>query len=494
MKNTKISLIIFLIISSFSISAQENTRWLSLQEVIEIAKKQSPDALMAKHRFRSSFWEYKTFKADYLPSLRLDGTLPDINRSIDPIFQPDGSIAYRESNSTKASLTMSLNQKIGITGGEFFIRSGLRRLDDYKDSTVTSYLSTPINIGYSQPLFKYNAYKWDKKIEPLKYLEAKSKYLEDVEQISITAVNHFFNLLLAQIDRKIAMKNRSNYDTLFQIAFGRFNLGKIAENELLQLELNLLRAQSSVETSELHLENITFIFKSFLRIKDDENISLIPPLNTLHFDIPAQKAIDEAKKNTSTGLNFEKRLLQAASEMNFARLNNRFDAELYAVYGLTQSASTLEDAYKTPLDQQQFTLGLSIPLMDWGLAKGKMKMAESKQELVITSVEQERIDFEQNIFLNVMQFGMQKNQLFIAAKSDTVAQKRYEITQQRYLIGKVNDVLELNNAQIDSDRSQKEYSRTLQSYWVNYFELRKLTLYDFEKDRIILFDINEIQE
>jgi len=242
------------------------------------------------------------------------------------------------------------------------------------------------------------------------------------------------------------------------------------------------------------LENITFIFKSFLRIKDDENISLIPPLNTLHFDIPAQKAIDEAKKNTSTGLNFEKRLLQAASEMNFARLNNRFDAELYAVYGLTQSASTLEDAYKTPLDQQQFTLGLSIPLMDWGLAKGKMKMAESKQELVITSVEQERIDFEQNIFLNVMQFGMQKNQLFIAAKSDTVAQKRYEITQQRYLIGKVNDVLELNNAQIDSDRSQKEYSRTLQSYWVNYFELRKLTLYDFEKDRIILFDINEIQE
>ena len=89
---------------------------------------------------------------------------------------------------------------------------------------------------------------------------------------------------------------------------------------------------------------------------------------------------------------------------------------------------------------------------------------------------------------------MQKNQLFIAAKSDTVAQKRYEITQQRYLIGKVNDVLELNNAQIDSDRSQKEYSRTLQSYWINYFELRKLTLYDFEKDRIILFDINEIQE
>ena len=301
-------------------------------------------------------------------------------------------------------------------------------------------------------------------------------------------------MLLAQIEKKIAIKNRSNYDTLHHIALGRFNLGKIAENELLQLELNLLRAKSSVETAELNLENSMFMFKSFLRIKDDENINLIPPTNTLHFEIRVQKAIDEAKKNSSTGLDFEKRLLQAASNMNYAQLNNRFDAELYAVYGLTKSGPSFEDVYKTPLDQQQLTLGISIPIMDWGLAKGKIKMAESNQELVITSVEQERIDFEQSIFLNVMQFNMQKNQLFIAAKSDTVAQKRYEITQQRYLIGKVNDVLELNNAQIDSDRSQKEYSRTLQSYWINYFELRKLTLYDFEKDRIILFDINEIQE
>ena len=95
MKNTKISLIILLIISSFSVSAQENTRWLSLQDVIEIAKKQSPDALMAKHRFRSSFWEYKTFKADYLPSLQFNGILPNINRSIDP-EKDDGVIVYKE--------------------------------------------------------------------------------------------------------------------------------------------------------------------------------------------------------------------------------------------------------------------------------------------------------------------------------------------------------------------------------------------------------------
>ena len=61
-------------------------------------------------------------------------------------------------------------------------------------------------------------------------------------------------------------------------------------------------------------------------------------------------------------------------------------------------------------------------------------MAESSAELTRTSIEQERIDFEQNIYLKIKQFAMQENQLMIAAKSDTVAQKRYVVTQQRYRI------------------------------------------------------------
>jgi len=492
MKNTKISLIILLIISSFSVSAQENTRWLSLQDVIEIAKKQSPDALMAKHRFRSSFWGYKIFKAEYLPTLILNGTLPSLDKGIRR-QEIGGEINYFTYNTSQEMLNLSLNQKVGITGGTLSVYSNLSRTQDHNND-ASSYFANPINIQYTQPLFQYNDYKWAKKIEPLKYLEAKSRYLEDVEQVSITAVNHFFNLLLANIEKKIAYKNRSNYDTLYHIALGRFNLGKIAENELLQLELNLLRAKSSIEIAELELGNSIFMLKSFLRIKDNENISLIPPLNTLHFDVPAQKAIDEAKKNSSTGLDFEKRLLQAASEMNYARLNNRFDANLSANYGLNQEGPHLADAYKLPIERQKLSLGITVPIFDWGVSKGRMKIAESKQDMVITAVEQERIDFVQNIYLKVVQFNMQKSQLFIAAKSDTVAQKRYNITQQRYLIGKINDVLELNSAQIDSDRSQKEFSRALQTYWKSYFELRKRTLYDFEKDRIILFDINEIQE
>ena len=174
-------------------------------------------------------------------------------------------------------------------------------------------------------------------------------------------------------------------------------------------------------------------------------------------------------------------------------MDGRFDADIYAVFGLTQTSPNLQNAYNTPLDQQQLSLGINIPILDWGLARGRIKMAQSAQELIQTSVEQEKIDFEQNIFLEVMQFKMQKNQLYIAAKADTVAQKRFDITQKRYMIGKINDVLELNMAQIDNDNAKKAYIASLKTYWENYYNLRKLTLFDFMDNKKIVFDINEIQ-
>jgi len=119
-------------------------------------------------------------------------------------------------------------------------------------------------------------------------------------------------------------------------------------------------------------------------------------------------------------------------------------------------------------------------------------MAESNEELIKTAVEQDRIDFEQEIFLKVMQFNMQRNQLMLAAKSDTVAQKRYDVTKQRYLIGTI-DIIELNLAQTDKDNNRKAHVSTLHTYWLNFYELRKLTLYDFRNNKKIMLDIENLK-
>ena len=472
---------------------QYPTRQLSLKEAIEISKVQSPDALNAKQSFRKSYWEFRSFKAANLPALGLTSTLPNITQSISPYLNPDGSQTYVSSKYISAQANLALTQKIGITGGTISINSSLSGVNNVNSNVSRSFLSYPVNVELNQPIFTYNPYRWDRKIKPLTYSLAKRKYIEDIEQISITTTNYFFNLLQAQVEKKIAQTNRSNYDTLYRIAKGRYQLGKIAENDLLQLELNFLKAQAAVENAELALDNAQFRFKSYLRLQDSVPVLLLPPGNIAFFKIDPQKAVALANENSSTSLDFKRRLLEAASAVNFARLNGRFDAQIHALIGLQQSGPTVPDAYQNPLDQRQISVGLTIPIVDWGVARGQIKVAQSQQEIVKNSVEQEFIDFQRNVYLKVVEFNMQQNQLKIAAKSDTVARKSYEVTKGRYLIGKINSILDLNNAQLETDNSEKNYYYALQTFWRSYYEIRKMTAFDFLKNEPLPFDLRDFK-
>jgi outer membrane protein TolC len=470
---------------------QTLSKQYSLEQVIDIAQEQSPDALSAKNIFLKSFWEFRAAKAELLPQLNFDAELPNFQRQI--VKESFGGNDYFfESAQVNTSAALSLSKNVGITGGRVFLFSDIQRID-YLDTALTSYLSSPLNIGYSQDIFTFNKYRWSKKIDPIKYAEAKQKYLETVEQISITASNYFFNFLISQIQKKIADQKYANYDTLYKIAIGRYNLGKIPENDLLQLELQLLRAESEVETSNINYEDRMSRLKSYLRLQDDQSIELIPPVKDIDFfDIPVDVAVAKAIENNSASLGFERRLIEADMGVNYAKRTDRFEARLYAQYGMTQQGLQFGDAYKDPQQTQQLSFGIHVPILDWGLAKGNIKIAESEREITRTAVEQEQIDFTQSIYLEVMNFKMQPRQLQIAAKADTVAQKGYAVSKQRYMIDKIS-ITDLNVAQVDKDNSQISFIRALQEYWVNYYRLRQLTLFDFKTNKDISIDFDKIR-
>src|SRR5207245_1044741 len=119
------------------------------------------------------------------PTLSLQGNLPNFSQSIRKITLYDGSDIFLKSKYSNFDATLSIRKKIGLTGGDVFISSGLQQLTFYQPYGYTSFLANPVDIGFSQPLFAYNSYKWQSKIEPLKYKKAKQQYLEDMEDLSL---------------------------------------------------------------------------------------------------------------------------------------------------------------------------------------------------------------------------------------------------------------------------------------------------------------------
>jgi len=119
-----------------------------------------------------------------------------------------------------------------------------------------------------------------------------------------------------------------------------------------------------------------------------------------------------------------------------------------------------------------------MPILDWGLGRGRYKMAQSNLELAQVTSDQALVDFEQNLILDAEQFNLQKAQVAVAAKSDTVAMRMYEVTKQRFLIGKIA-ILELNNADTKKDQNRRNYIQALQNYWNYFYNIRNLALFDF---------------
>lgn len=471
--------------------AQLPVNSLTLQEVLEMARDYSPQAVLAKHQFRAAYWENRTFEAEYLPSLSLNGTFPELNRRLVRYQLEDGTYKYIEENSNTASLGLALNQNIGLTGGRIFVQSNLERTDYFGNNAGKNYMSVPVQIGFSQPIFGFNQLKWKKKIEPIKYLEAKRSFLESMEFISGEAVRLFFDLILAQQNVKTATLNYNNTDTLFQIARGRYNIGTIAENELLQMELSFLNAGSAVNEAEIDLQLKKFRLKSFLGLNDQYDLKLIVPQDFPKVELKYVDVLEHARSNNPKMLQYQRNLIEADRDVAQARANRGFSANLYATYGLTQRAEDFADVYRDPMDQQGLRIGLAVPILDWGLGKGRLKMAESSREVVRTNIQQSVVDFEQDIFLKVMQFNLQDDQLMLAAKADTIAQSRFHVTKERFLIGKI-DVLDLNIAQTERDNARDKYIAAMRNYWQFYFNMRRLTLYDYVNNRPLDVDFESL--
>ncbi|HZH74286.1 MAG TPA: TolC family protein, partial [Mariniphaga sp.] len=453
------------------VTAQEK-QYLTLDDVIEIASQQSLDAFRNKNMYLASYWEYRYFRADRLPTLSFEATPFDYNRSMQKVYNYDENRdEYKSREDLSSEVALLLNQNVGLTGGRVFARSELNLTEKLGDDGNSSYSSTPFSIGYTQNISGYNNLRWTAKIEPLKFDRAKKEFISSKEELAIKATRRFFDLIDAQIEVDIATTNLANADTLYKIGTGRFQVGTVTQDELLNLELSYMNADLALTRAKIGLERAQAQLNSFLGFDKSIKVECIIPTELPDLQINADEAVTFAFQNNPEIIQQQQRLLEEDRRVKQAKSQSGINGDVYALYGLNQNANELNMVYRDPLDRQRLQIGVNIPILDWGRRKGRLAMAESTREVVRISINQEKIDFEQNVIMNVMEFNLQADQVLSRAKADTIAKLGYDVTQQRFLIGRV-DVTKLNLARNDQASARRAYINALRSYWDYYFTLR----------------------
>ena len=460
--------------------AKTDTLKLNLPQVVEMAKANSIAAKQAVTVKETEYWKWRTFKSNYQPQLALEGILPGYTKTYTQVQQPNGSIIFQPVHYDNSSLTLNFSQSIAATGGTIYGTTQLQRFDDFDRNNVL-YNGIPYGLGYTQPLLQFNSLKWDKKIEPLKFNESKQAFIETQEKISITVTEYFFDLLLAQVNLNIAELNYANTKRILTIADTKFELGKISKNEILQLQLEVLNSQKAVGTSKRDVEIATLNLRSYTGIEGNDRIKLDMPAMVAQMSVATEKVLTEAFENRSDAIAFVRRLAEARRDVAKAKGENGLKATLSANLGFSNAANTAFDVYRNPKNQQSVQLQLSIPVMDWGRSKSRTKTAQANEQFITYAVEQDKQTFKQQIVTQVTLFNMMKEQIQLTDEAEKIAAEKYKIASERYVLGNLS-ITDLSIAFQENDRAKRDYVSSLRDFWGAYYQLRYLSLYDFEKN------------
>lgn len=466
-----------LLLSAPAWGAETEELPLTLDEAIARARHNSVDAAVALNELKTSYWEYRSYRARLLPEVDFKATVPAYHRQYSPYMNENGSYSFVANNYLQMNGDISLTQNIWLTGGTISLNTSLDFFRQLEGTHYNRFMSIPVALTITQPVFGVNDIKWSRKIEPVRYTEAKAAYLSASEDVAVKATAFFFQLLLADENIHIASQNLENARKLHEVAAEKRKMGHISGNDLLQMELNLLNAESELTECESNRKSCMFQLRTLLDIGPNTDIIPVTPGDVPTAEIPYDDALEKALKRNSLASSIRRRQLEADYDVAKAKGDMR-QISLFAQIGYTGTDHNFGGAYSSLKDNRVVEIGFEIPILDWGRRKGKVKVAESNRRVTESRLKQESADFAQNLFILVERYHNQRRQLEISRRADEIAAKRYATNVETFMIGRIS-TLDLNDSRTTKDEARRQYINELYLFWNYYYQIRSLTLWDY---------------
>lgn len=453
---------------------------LTLDDAIALALTRGPSSQVAVHIRDAARWRDRSFGAQLLPQLSLAGDVPIYSRAIIPVIQPDGSTRFVAQQQRQSALSVRAAQRVPLTGGDVFIATGVSNVAVLGQQTSRLWSSTPFEIGISQPLFRSNALAWDSREQALRVDISEREFVEAREEIAQRTSALFFDLYAARATLANAEVNAIANDSLYTLNKGRFEVGRIGENDLLQSELSLLRSRASLDAAKLAAERAAASLRIQLgldgRAPLDLSVTKTVPRLTIDTGFVVRRALESASQARSRELS----ATQQKRRVNEARRNTGFGASVTAAVGYNQTAPTFNDAFRSPLQSQRLSVGVEMPVYGWGARHAQIEAAKADEARVSASAKLDRANQMQEAVYAALELAQAERQFEIAVKADSVGAKRFDVARNRYAIGRI-DFNTLAVAQTEKDQALQEFLRALRGYWDSYYFLRRLTHWDFAR-------------
>lgn len=454
-------------------------RTLNMQQVVELAQENSISAMSNRNNFAASYWSFRSYRAQLLPSLSLNAGLLNFNRSLVQLQDYNtGAISYRAQYNMNNDVSLNFRQNIPWTGGSVQLSTSLQRLDQYSPARLTTYYAQPVYLTYTQNLWGFNQFRWSKETEPKQFEIAKRQYIENMEQLSQTTIALFWSCVSSKESYERALKSFEEAKRLFEAGQTRFAMGTITRDNLMQIEVRVLKDSLSLSNSRIKLRTNMNRLCSYIGYQEDTELNLIIDYEIPDVTLDYNDVLERALQNSSFRLRQEVQYVQADESVARAKANRGLSASLSTRFGMSGSADKLGDTFVQLKDQEVIGISLSIPILDWGQGRGRVRMAEAQAQTTRNQLEQSMIDYRQDLYTQVVQFNDLRSQCQIARRAADLADESYELALKNFGSGTMT-MTQLDQLKDNRDQAISQYLSMVESFWNSYFGIRRATLYDY---------------
>jgi len=458
-----------MLLYSFGLLAQPVS---SLEQYLQAVQQQAWQAKIAGSENLRAKAAYRLFASSLRPQVMLQAFAPVFTRTSSSVVQPNGSIFFQPLFQNNASLSVSVQQPLPFTGGTLFVETILDRFDDFGQK-VTLYNGIPLRLGYRQSLVGFNPWKWDKKIEKQRLELSKTQYGQDMAAINVAAINLYFEALLAMANLGIADSNRLVNEKLLLIAEERLRLGKISEDEKLQMEAEYRQSVIQLAQAKSIWQQAVYGMANMLPCIKEVSKQLATP-KVFELRIPEAESLQAMAMAQSPAVRSV--ALQLLSERrSAAQVKSEMSAtfEILSTIGLANSGGKLNEVYRQPFVEQQLRVGITVPLVDWGRKKSAVQQAGYRIERAEAETNRQRDAIGNEVRQLHVHLHELKDRLQAQFALIDISEKRYKISTERYAAGAVL-LTELVLAQRNKDQTIRDYLASLQQYYVAWHMLNGL--------------------
>lgn len=472
---------------------ETDTLHLTLDDVIDVALSGAPEIELAGIRYAIASLQYDRFETFLKPGLNIQANLPILNRAINVINQPDGREEFVNQSTMRNRIAASLDYQLASTGGRIYMSSSIERLDVFETNAFPyskSYFFTPITIGMEQPLFQFNSIRWQKEILQRQEDQTNAQRVLQQEEVIYQVVRSFNDLALIRRQMDLMQNKIADARALIRIRKSLFERGSGSLAEMKQLALDTLRTSIDYQAIRLQYENKN---RELMDLCGLDRNNLLIPVSTGDIYLPSvdlNTAIQQAVSHQARTAGIRLRMAIASRDIEEAEKDRGIALDISASLGLNNTAEDFPGLRYNYLDRELLSVGLRMPITDWGRRDINRQLARIQLDELEKNLAEEERDITRQVIDLYEQYLYLQEMMTVNDYALETAEEIYQSIRDQYLRGQVDWVV-LQQNRVNLDNVTLNYYQTVSDAVGIYYQIRSLTLYDFELNQPLIYHEKE---